>query len=184
MSTNCYYFCSQLPYLQFDAPPPFSLKSFDRQVVDIMSEKQAKVVVNAVFPVSEAINAPAIGLYSLYRSWDRALLGEIARSRMVTAETTEVPEEMPEEVGTVPLLNEAVASAASAPNPMERERRVDALRWDKINELAVGRDFTLDALVAYRLKLAILNKHYNYNEEDGQINLKSAIEKIDLSSAE
>ncbi len=184
MAGNFYYFCSQLPVLVFNTPPPLTVAEFDVRAADLLGEREAAYLACCSFHAApDAAKLPAGSAAGLYRRWERALSGEIARLR--TAErNADLPLLLPPEMNEFTDLREAVTAAASAPNPLERQNRIDLLRWKKIESLEVGHEFTVEWTACYRLKLSLLEKRRLYREEAGRENFRGAIDRIDRNSAE
>lgn len=51
--------------------------------------------------------------------------------------------------------------------PLEKEIQLMQLQWKKLEELATGHHFDLDALIIYKLKLMILDRWWTFDEEKG-----------------
>lgn len=184
MAGNFYYFCSQLPALVFNNPPPMTVADFDTRVADLLGEKEAAYLAGCSFhAVVDAAKLPPASAAGRYCRWERALSGEIARLR-AAERNTDLPLLLPPEMNEFTDLREAVTAAASAPNPLERQTRIDLLRWKKIESLEVGHEFTVEWTACYRLKLTLLEKRRLYREEAGRENFRGAIDRIDRNSAE
>ena len=62
--------------------------------------------------------------------------------------------------------------------PAEREMVIDRLRWNFIEEQLLNKEFSFDAICAYRLKLAIVNKYRYRKLEPGRKNFDAALERL------
>lgn len=182
MGGNYYYFCSQLPALQPGAVPPFTLAEFDERVAGILPPADFSYVSRCGFPPDRGADLPAGSVGAAYRSWEFALRGEIARLRVAEGHGDAI--DLPPETDAFADIREQIGGAASAPNPLERERRVDQLRWRRLDELAFGHEFTVEAVACYRLRLAILEKNRQFVAETGRNNFEEAVGLIDRNSAE
>ena len=60
-----------------------------------------------------------------------------------------------------------VTEALDQKTPLETEFRLDELRWQQLENLAVGHHFDFQTLVLYRLKLAILEKWSHHDASEG-----------------
>ena len=76
-----------------------------------------------------------------------------------------------------PFLKEAVdlfggldthVQDAFSHNPLGMEEHLDSVRWQFLDGLVVGRDFSFDAVVVYKIKLLLKEKRYNLNKETGR----------------
>ncbi len=65
--------------------------------------------------------------------------------------------------GLVPQIDDAV----NAPNPLERERRLDRIRWTILEEARSARPFEIDALAVYRICLLMAEKWAKVDPEAG-----------------
>ena len=70
------------------------------------------------------------------------------------------------------------ATALSIKNPLERERYLDQVRWEKIEEMEFGGQFTFDQLCAYKLKLLIQQKWIRREQSNAAGNLELAVESV------
>ena len=66
----------------------------------------------------------------------------------------------------------------AAAEPVEREKLLDALIFQKLDELEIFHEMDLTALCIYRLKLGILQKYAKWNEINGKNNFEAALEKL------
>ena len=72
----------------------------------------------------------------------------------------------------------ALGAAAAAPDPLEREKLIDRIRWRKLEELEAGHEFDFDALCVYRLKLEILGRYRRRSAETGRTNFNAAAGRV------
>ena len=61
---------------------------------------------------------------------------------------------------------------------VEREHKLDAVRWELTEELAAGRFFDLDALLAYAVKLNILQRWAYLNKQVGRDRFEAMVKKF------
>ena len=74
--------------------------------------------------------------------------------------------------GTSPLHTIAQAE------PIGPKKLLDALIFQKLDELEIFHEMDLTALCIYRLKLGILQKYAKWNEINGKNNFEAALEKL------
>ena len=67
-------------------------------------------------------------------------------------------------------------SAAAIADPLERERAIDKLRWQAIEEISAGHELDFDALCAYKLKLDILIRRRHRDREVGLASFNSTLD--------
>lgn len=179
-----YYFCSQLPTLIPGVPAPMTLEEFD-QKLSFLSEADARYIASCTFPPDRSAAFPAGSAAAEFRKFEFALRGEIALLRLAKRPVDDAGKyTLPPETGSVPGLRESVANAASAPDPWEREMRVDQIRWRMLDAIESGNGFSREAAACYRLKLAILQKEQSFRQEVGKVNFEAAAGQIDQMSAE
>lgn len=66
-------------------------------------------------------------------------------------------------------------AALSLHDVYERERRVDRFRWNMAEEMVRGKDFELDAVLAYFVKAGILQRWKNLDKERGLAFLRDTV---------
>lgn len=182
MSVDYYYFCSQLPALRLGAAPVFTLSAFDERAAGSLPPADFSYVAKCGFPLDRRTVMPAGSAGELYRSWEFALRGEIARLRVGENRAGGVP--LPPETGFFAGIREQLGGVASADNPLEREFRLDQLRWRRLDELEFGREFTVDAAACYRWRLAILDREQSFVAETGRMNFDEAVAAIEHDYSE
>ena len=175
MGGKYYYFCAQLPTLMPGNVPPITLEDFDSRL-DFLPESEAQYILNSGFPPSRNGNYAPDSAAGRFRKFEFALRSEIARCRGGV--------DLPPETDSVGGLRELVAQAALAPDPLERERRLDLLRWRMLDDLEREVSFSAEAVVCYRLKLLLMLKAQQFQEAAGRENFRKAVDAIDQNSAE
>jgi hypothetical protein len=181
---NYYYFCSQLPTLIPGVPAPMSLEEFDGKLT-FLPEKDAHYIASCSFPPDRSAKFPAGSAAAEFQAFEFALRGEIALLRLAKRPVEDAGKySLPPETGSVPGLRESVANAAAAPDPWERELRVDQIRWRMLDAIERGNGFSREAAACYRLKLAILLKEQSFRQDAGKTNFEAASGAIDRMSAE
>ena len=114
-------------------------------------------------------------LYNACGKFELYLRNRIAKRRADKAgEQLELPDP-PEYFGEYDF---AATTLANTADPAERELIIDRLRWNFIEEQLLCKEFSFDALCAYRLKLAIVNKYRNRLLEPGRKNFDAALERL------
>ncbi len=180
MSGEFYYFCSQLPSLRMDSPAPMTLAEFDALMQRVLPAGAVQAIASASYP--PAPDAVLSAAYAGFCRWETALREAVGNYRIAQGNFAGFDIRMTE--SETAMLAEQAAAAAAAPNPMERQMRLDQMRFRKLDELASGNIFSLDAVICYRLKLSILERYCNMNPDTGRKNFESAVSSIDSNSAE
>ena len=171
------FLIASLPDLQLDAPAPMTLEEFDGICkAELSEDKFAELTAfdGSVTPDFQGDGAlPAV--YNCYGKFELYLRNRIAKRRADKAgEQLELPDP-PEYFGEFDFAATALANTA---DPAEREMVVDRLRWNFIEEQLLCKEFSFDAVCAYRLKLMIVNKYRNRKLEPGRKNFDAALERL------
>jgi hypothetical protein len=77
----------------------------------------------------------------------------------------------------------AAQGAAQCEDPLEGELSIEREKWSFLERLETGHFFDLEALVAYALKLQILERRALFEAERGETSYKTAYSEI-LDAAE
>jgi len=78
-------------------------------------------------------------------------------------------------------IEPGVQEAIALDNPLECERRLDALRWRRLDDIASQDSFSFNALAVYMIKLLLLEKWQPRNNENGYENLDKVIAEINAA---
>ncbi len=149
-----YYLVASLPMLAFDGPPPLSSPAFLR-----LCQEQAPEVHALLERVSFASLAARAGDPSPWRgyaAWETALRDELAVQRAQRLGIDPGPwlRPAPFVAGLAAVVKEALAAGS----PLAVETALDHRRWARLDELEAGGGFGVGRLVAYRLKLLLLER--------------------------
>jgi hypothetical protein len=136
--------------------------------MDFLSKLQLRPV--------EGLKIPAGSSVAEYLSWEGALRERFAKARAARLNRQDfVPAEADKHfVEAEHIVQEALA----APNPLERERFLDKLRWSKLEDLEFGHIFDFDILCLYKLKLLLRCKWQARQPARGSANLDKAVEAV------
>ncbi len=165
-----YFFSASLPELRAGQPPPFTLEEFDAEARLQLTERHyAQLTVN---PEDESAVLPRV--YREMRRFEQYLRTRIAARR---AEKLNLPLELPEPEELYSEVDAALPALAAA-EPAERERGIDALRWQRLDEITQNHDFDFDHICAYRVKLALAGKYRGREAGAGREHFDSAVREI------
>ncbi len=164
MSRFYYYLCAQLPLLTREGKSPIAAGALDELAKQGLNKEDYNKFSRCKL-VPDWENFTATGtVYDQYFVWEKALRAAIARVRCTPG--SEAADAIPE-AESFSEIN-AMINTALGQTPAERELTVNRLRWEKLDELAFNREFTLDFLCAYKLKNEILLKLQNRTQEAGK----------------
>jgi len=180
MSTAYYYFAASLPMIVFGEPAPFSVENFLEDCERLLSPADLADI--------QLIWNPDPGVIArnrLVRAW--LSFDHDFRNEMAWFRANEFNKDADEYLRGIrsfdPQIVEALAQAAKAGNPLEAEKILDQLRWNRIEDLARGHFFDMDILAAYALKLKILARYEVIASDQGAKHfeeLKSAAAEVDI----
>jgi len=154
MAAQFYYQVSALPMVRFGEAAPLTPEAF----LDFCHSQIPAAVVAELSRVSlEPDGQPCCEVERRWQAWEVCLRNGLVRLRAAQLGRDGGPWLRPEEEvfpGDRRRLEEAMASA----DPLARERELDHLRWQRLDDLAVEHDFDLAALVLYKLRLLLATR--------------------------
>ena len=154
MPSSYPYLISSLPMLHFGAKPHFSLQSFIETCRDQIPDKDLDIVSRCL---GETLLEENIGQQTL-RKWvifEVGLRNELVKIR--SSRKKIAPEKYLRSGGSQePALYHIAMNSHRILSLVESEKFLDQERWRRLEELALGHYFDLDALIIYALKLQIL----------------------------
>ena len=167
-----YFLIASLPVLEIGEAAPMTVAALDDLLRENLAEKEQK----KIFSYAGGKDWPRTGnIYREMARFEEYLRTAIARKR---AERSGIQFETPEPEEYYSEVDFGLAQAVSCSNPLEREYIIDRLRWARLDELALGHDFDLDALCIYRIQLLIVNKYAAFRNDTGAVNFSAALEKV------
>ena len=140
-----FYVVSQLPMLFWDREPSTSSEAFLAEAEKWLSPSDFAILRDAGIKETRAAqNLPP--LLGEYRNFERTFRTELAQWRKAHYEGQDYkPQTFP-----VAMIKDV--------NPLEAERAILKRRWDLVDDLELGHHFDLEFLIAFYLKLQILEK--------------------------
>ena len=161
---NYYYFAASLPALSPDAPPPFTAAAVLEACRQHLSAADAAEAARLLAGPGEP------GISPFGRAWhDRETLlrNAVARIRAARLKTDAAPHLRPA-AGYDAAAERAAADAFARPTPSEREKALDRFRWRTLDELAAGGLFSSAAVLAYGLRLRIVERWASLDKARGR----------------
>ena len=160
-----YFFSASLPEIRLGERPPMTLDEFDAEAEAQLTPRHYAWLV---------ADDPRARVCGEMRRFEEFLRTRIAERR---AEKLRRPADFPEPQAFYGGIDEAL-DAAAALNPADRERAVDLLRWQMLDELTSGNDFDFDHICAYRAKLRIAEKYRGRDAKAGRDLFDSAVREM------
>ncbi len=172
-----YYFliCS-LPYIKLAEAPIISIGEFRTACKGHVSEKDMQLLdAVSLLPVKDSPFSPN----STIAQWlerDQTLRRRMAAYR--TALKSEKSGRSAPKTDPFSEIDRGIREAYAKPNPAEREKALDSLRWQWLDELELGHYFDLNKLFIYKLRLLIHEKWLRRNNETGYGNFERIVNII------
>lgn len=172
-----YYFliCS-LPYIKLAETPLISIGEFRTLCKGQVSEKDMQLLdAVSLLPVKDSPFSSSSAI-SQWQERDKTL-----RQRMAAYRTALKSEKSGRSAPKTDLLSEidrGIREAYTKPNPAEREKALDSIRWQWLDELELGHYFDINKLFIYKLRLLIHDKWLRRNNETGYGNFERIVNII------
>ncbi len=176
-----YYFAATLPMLALDQPPPFSVEEFRQQCVPHLLPRDMAAM-------DEALDGTftADAQHPFNRRWyttDGHLRNALARER--ASRLGKDPRTCTRVIkGSDTALDRDVSDAYTRPTPLEREKAIDRIRWRRLEEIAGFDPFTADAILAYGVQLAILERWARMDKESGASAVETLVKRTPADEEE
>ncbi len=176
MTLSYYYIMCSLPMLKKGEAPLISSEYFFSSCTQVLPGRTVEKL-SRIRLVPE--NEHVFGHFSAVHRWyerETNLRNRLARFRAVALNReSKVAEENHWEI------DKGIEDTLAVPNPLERERMLDALRWKFLDDLEFRHNFNFDALCVYRIKLMILEKWVGKGTQKGLENLEAAVNNLEKS---
>ncbi len=166
--TNYYYLVSSLPILKKDEKPFLSYGDFLKECERICSRDDFSLIQKANFEIS--VDDPACRRNDLLKHWAVYLncySNEMARFRALRAHKDPMGYLRGDKCVN-PFLADAVSQAFKQTDPLKGELFLDETIWEFIECLSSYHQFDLETLIAYGLKLQILDRKQVFESSEGQ----------------
>jgi hypothetical protein len=159
-----YYLIASLPELKMDEPPGVSLEQFIFRCQGILDQ-------SAMHDLNKVLTRDTNGIRSAQAAqWlaaDTQLRNAVARMRAAHLNIDAIGF-IKDHSGARMYIESAVRDAFARDNPLERELALDKCRWFILDELAFADRFGLGAVIAFGVKLQIVERWCGYNAAAGR----------------
>ncbi|OHD11156.1 MAG: hypothetical protein A2Z96_05260 [Spirochaetes bacterium GWB1_48_6] len=168
-----YYAVASLPYLKSGEKSPITWDRFYEIVRSSLSEKDLEIFEKARLGIPTQTDEPFL---KNWFDWEKELKKELARLRLQKA-GFDNPNPLPETLGVF-SVSEVAKSLFLKDNPLEAEYLLDGIRWAFLEDLLLGHYFDLETVLAYSLKLQILQRQELFEKTLGQENYQNTYKTI------
>ena len=154
MAAQYYYQVSTLPMLRLGEPARLSLEAF----TGFCSRQLPAAVATALERLGlEPDGQPCCEVERRWQVWETYARNCLVRLRALRLGLDAAHFVRPV-ADAFPVDRRRLEEVLSDPDPLQRERELDRLRWQRLDDLAVGHEFDLEALVLYKLRLLLVSK--------------------------
>lgn len=173
MSRDYYYLVSMLPMLSLGDKPLFGSGLFlEHCAAQIAPDLQAQLAAIELVPNGH----PCCDLDRRWQAWETYI-----RNRLVSLRAAKLQQDatkwLKSDSDAFPTDGRTLDELVNNRDPLSRERGLDELRWQRIDDFCVGHDFDFDTLVAYRLRLLLAEKWIAGSAETGRENLDNLVQQ-------
>lgn len=169
MATDFYYFISSLPLLRLGETPPLDSAAFLGRCGVELSAAQLERVVRATLAPPPGEMPGAAETERRWQAWENYVRHTGVRVRAARLKLDPGPWLRPDS-DVFPSQTREIEEILAKDDPAERELALDEMRWRRLDELASGHMFDVDALVIYRLRLLLVEKWTALAPETGRAN--------------
>jgi hypothetical protein len=169
---NYYYLVASLPPLKMEEPAPLGMAAFRALCHEHLREDHLAAL-DAALDENEAL--PALHPFvETWRNARRQILNAAARQRATRLHRDPAPFLRRHE-GFDVWIELGVSEAFQRPNPLERQRAIDRLLWERAGEAAAGNPFGEAAVFAYAIRLNLAGRWSAMGEEAGAMTLDGRV---------
>ncbi|MEA4862108.1 MAG: hypothetical protein AB7F40_01170 [Victivallaceae bacterium] len=167
---NYLFLMSSLPVPEWGAPLPIAVDAFRAAAADQLTS--AELAMLDAVTLLPSFDGEPDGLARRFAAWDTCLRNALVGARTSGGDAAAYCKHEDDFFSEIPGV---VGGALGSGNPLEVETTLDRARWDAIDMLLGGRNFCFDALAAYKLKLALLEKYAHRTAKQGEENLSKVL---------
>ncbi|MCK5682777.1 DUF2764 family protein [bacterium] len=171
-----YYICS-LPLLTFGEELPMNSEIFIKNSSDWLTESETERLENLKIIPEEIVDENSGSIEKNWYNWETCLRNRLAdfRAGKLSRDASEYIKEYPDYFSEVESVVQEITTIT---NPLSVEKKLDTVRWKKLNDMESGHEFDFEKLCIYKLKLMILEKWMEREEQRGFDNLDSILKEI------
>lgn len=152
-SLKFYSLIASLPYLEFGKTPALTLQEFEAKCRDASEEEMN---IQDEFENPESETRGKLQIVKEWEEFDLELRRDIAENIRKGAHAGKM----------VPL--ETLKEITAAKDPLDREKRIEKIKWTFLEEREYKYNFDYNFLVIYFLKLRILERLAKFNTAKGK----------------
>jgi hypothetical protein len=169
-----YFLAASLPTLSMEAPPPLTEAALLAACTGELSESDLAAL-NALLGDGAPTPAAAHPFTKAWQAADTQVRNAVARQRARRLGLDSAGALRTHD-GFDMMIESEVADAFGQGTPLDRERRLDTLRWNKLEELAGTNMFAPAYILSYALKLRLATRWAALDDERGRKQVESMID--------
>ena len=161
--------------LRKEEPPPITSDLFLYSCAQMISEKAVSQLSSLkLLPEKETAFGRSSSAVKWYH-WETDMRTKLAKFRAVSLGR----EQKISQGNGFSDIDRSIEEILSVPNPAEREKMLDSLRWKALDDLEFGHNFDFDSLCIYKIKLMLLEKRVGKGRRKGLENLDAILNEIE-----
>ncbi len=167
LTVKYYYFAASLPMISMDAPPPFPFRVFHDRCRDHLNAAD-RTAVDLIARGDDTEPVPATPFFlQRRRAAENQILNAVAVRRAAADDNNNLP--LRHTYGCFRMdIEQAVEAAFAQTSPLERERLLDSLRWELLEEFGGTDQFANDAVLSYACRLRLSERWAALTRAAGQ----------------
>ena len=167
-----FYTVASLPMLSIEQEPPITVDYFLESCKYTLKDSDYKEIIKSIDRNAKTDNKTVLK----WRTFDRSLRNELVRMR--AAKMSKDADRYLHQGESTTGVFDSAREAFNAPNPKAGEDVLNLARWKFLDEMESSHPFDLTKLIAYYLKLKIIERKANMNEKNGTEKYKNIYNKI------
>ena len=161
--------------LRKEGPPPITSDIFLHSCAQMIPEKTVNQLSGLKLLPEKKTSLGSSSSAEKWYQWETDMRSKLAKFRAVSLGREQKSSQGIE----FSDIDRSIEEILSVPNPAEREKMLDGLRWKALEDLEFGHNFDFDSLCIYRIKLMLLEKWVGKDQRKGLENLEATLDKIE-----
>ena len=167
-----YFLVASLPSITLETEPPLKLEAFRSLCADHLSTDDVGALNQILdFKTEQAVTHP------FAKQWiarETQLRNAAARQRAIKRQE-DASDFVREHTGFDAGIENSVDEAFNLSDPLSRERELDQLRWQILDDLTGPDPFSANVVLAYGIKLRMAERWAAMDQEQGRANIDGVL---------
>jgi Protein of unknown function (DUF2764) len=170
---NYYFLAASLPALSLDQPAPLTAQRFRALCDGQLAPGDAAGLAELDAPPDAPAHHPFVALWHAREAWLRNTIVRARAARLQSPAERWIRADSYADT----FIQHGVHAALARPDPLEREMALDHLRWQVLDELAGFNPFAAAAILAYAIRLRLVERWTRLRAADGAAALQAALQR-------